>query len=196
MSAESTIRLVAGLPLVGIMLLAMGCGGETKPRSVEEINAERNDLPALFMTKSGKQIKAPKSSAVFLDEASGELAWPVYECTNPDCPGRVEDKPHLFIWTDPRFYVSDEGKMESRDFETIQQWREAVAEAGSYREPTCEKCLEMRNQASETPEESQKYSQFPRRYVLPETAKRMEELDAEHQERIDYINRRISGEQP
>lgn len=177
-----------------ILLVVAGCGGDTKPRSVEEIGAERDRLPGLFMTESGKRVEAERSQGVFVDEASSELAWPVYECTNPSCPGRSDDQPHLFIWPDPRFFVTPEGTLGTTVFETAQQWREAVEAAGGHRQPTCEKCLEIRNPSGETPEESQTYAEYPRRYVLPETAKRMQELDAEHQKRIDYINQRISGE--
>ncbi len=177
------------------MLLLAGCSGEVKPRSVKEIDAERQTLPGLFMTPSGKQIKAPGNQGVFVDPSSHELAWPVYECTNPACPGRGADgQPHLFIWTDPRFFVADDGSLGTREFKTIQEWREAVAAAGGHREPTCDKCLAIRQPASESPEESQRYSEYPRRYVLPETAQRKEELDAEHQARIEYIKARTQGE--
>ena len=186
---STTARIVA----CGLIVIAVfGCGGETKPRSVEAINAERDHLPGLFMTESGRRIEADKSQGVFVDK--GELAWPVYECTNPDCPGRTETEPHLFVWPDPRFYVAADGTLGTKNFETAQEWREAVAAAGGHRQPTCDKCLELRDLASETPEESQKYAEYPRRYVLPKTAQRMLELDAEHQKRIEYINQRISGQ--
>ena len=177
-----------------ILLFLMGCAGDAKPRSVEEISAERDRLPGLFMTESGKRVEAEKSRGVFVDESSGELAWPVYECTNPACPGRSGDQSHLFIWPDPRFHVQSDGTLGTKTFETAQQWREAVEAARGHRQPTCQKCLETRNPAGETPEESQRYAEYPRRYVLPETAQRMLELDEEHQQRIDYINGRISGQ--
>ncbi len=172
----------------------IGCGGETKPRSVEEINAERQTLPGLFITASGQRIEAPRDSGVFVDEASGELAWPAYACTNPDCPGRNGEVPHLFIWSDPRFYVAEDGTLGTRQFNTAQEYRDAAAQAGTDRQPTCNECLKIRNLETETPEEGQKYSEYPRQYVLPATRQRELELDAEHQERIEYIEARIRAE--
>ncbi len=185
-------RYILGCSLV---LLVAGCGSEPKPRSVDEINAAREALPTLYMTASGKRIEAPRSQGVFVDKESRELAWPAYECTNPDCPGRSPDgEPHLFVWEDARLFVTPEGTLGSRKFETAQQWRDAVAEAGGDRQPTCKKCVGIRDLDAETPEEGQKYSEYPRQYKLPRTREMEKQLDAEHQERIEYINRRISGE--
>jgi hypothetical protein len=178
---------------LSLFVVLGGCGGgPDKPRSMEEIDQERTSLPALFLTKSGHRVIAPGNRGVFVDEESGEIAWPAYECGNPNCPGKGENgEPAVFYWGEPRFYLKEDGALGARDFETAQDWRDALAAEGGTQEPTCPHCLKIRHIAAESQTESQQYSEWAQQHVLPETAARRKELDAERQARIDYINKRM-----
>lgn len=183
-------RMIWLLVLLGCSLPA--CNEDVKPRSLEEIEAERMALPALFITTSGKPIQAPANLGLFVDEASREIAWPAYACDNPQCPARKPDgQPHLFTWQDPRFFVTPEGKLGTREFATLNAWREAVAQAGGFREPTCPECFKNRRPATETPQDREKFNNYVRRYDPPESIARRKELDAQWQERKSYIEQRI-----
>ena len=173
----------------------LGCRAETKPMSLEEIEAERMALPALYISQSGKQLRAPGNSGVLIDEATREIVWPAYACNNPDCPGKSpKGEPCLFPWPDPRFYVTPEGTLGTHTFTTAEAWSKAAAEAGTHQQPTCPACLKLRNLASESEAERQKYSQFVARYELPETIARRAELDAMWKERKAYIEQRTQGQ--
>jgi hypothetical protein len=170
------------------------CRGETKPRSLAEIDAERMSLPALYITTSGKHVTARGDLGVFVDQQSREIAWPAYTCENPQCPGRKQTgEPLLFTWQDPRFYVTPDGTLGTRDFATLNEWREAVQQAGGFREPTCPECFKSRNPQSETPEERETYSNFVRRYDSPETIARRKQLDEERETRRAFIERRTQS---
>jgi hypothetical protein len=129
---------------------------EPVPRSRDEIFKQRLTLPALYLTApSHKRIIAPAGLALFTkDKETGEMIWPALYCTNPDCPGRREGEPLLFIEPDAGF--------------------------------ACPQCVAKRNRATESAEVRQQYINWVRPYVLPETAKKLKELDAELQNRIEY----------
>ena len=51
--------------------------------------------------------------------------------------------------------------------------------------PTCPKCLEVRDLASESDEDRQKYQDWAKLYELPETAARRAELEEAYQEAFE-----------
>jgi len=173
-------------PCMALILTCVSCA-EQKPRSLEEIRAEQQNLPTLYLTKTGERVVAPGSKGVVVCDETKEIALPAYQCNNPDCPGRSEDgEPVLFSIPDPRFYVTVEGEVGEHSFDSP----EVMNFSGSY-ELECPKCLASRNKSAETPEQSQQYLRWCQPYELPESAKRREELEEEHKARVDYINRRI-----
>ncbi len=189
---------VNSLPLLGcLVLVTIFCiAGCAKPRTMEEIDAERRDLPALYLTeKSLKHVEAASSAGLFVDEATGEICYPAYECANPDCPGLSADgKRHLFIHRDVLVSVGAGGEFKWEPIPAGQDPLEYIRSKGGHKSPTCDKCLENRNLESESDEEEQQYGQWAQPYELPETAKRREELDAEHQEAYEAREALRQGE--
>ena len=172
---------------VTTLLACTSCGGEQKPRSLEEISREQMELPALYITESGERVRAPGNQGVVIHESSGEIAWRSFACHNPDCPGRGRDgEPYLFPMPDPRFYVKEDGSLGSREFDSPEDWN-----WDQDFELACPKCLELRNRAGESSEERLQYLEWCQLYVLPETEQRVEQLKQEYQARVEYINRRI-----
>jgi hypothetical protein len=162
--------------VVGLALLA-GC---SKPppqtRTTEQIFAEQQQLPAVYLTETGDRITAPKGKGAFVDEKSGKLAWPALACNRPDCPGRSSGgQPQLFIAPDPAMYVGPDGKIAldpKRDTGPQPQFGQ------------CPACWKQRNPAAETAAQQQQYRAWVAPYVLPETAERLAELEAERKRRV------------
>ena len=75
---------------------------EPAPRSRREIYKQVLELPAVYLTeKTHKRVIAPTGRGLFwVDAETGETCWPALYCTNPDCPGRREGEPLLFIEPD------------------------------------------------------------------------------------------------
>jgi hypothetical protein len=173
-------RKSASLLLIAI---ALGClpscsKQEPPPRSRDEIFRERMELPALYITaKSHKQVTAPAGKGMFIDAETGELCWHALACTNPDCPGRQDGEPYLFIEPDQGFYIKSD--------KTV-GYNLAAARAAQWSDGTCPKCATIRNRAAESPEVRQRYVNWARPYVLPETAERMKALDEELKRCITY----------
>ncbi len=180
------------LALLPLLVCSLSCSGPDRPRSRSQIQAEREKLPGLYITESGKRITAPMNKGMVLDESSGEIAWPAHQCTNPNCPAREGDDPHLFIWPDPRFEVI-QGAIQPIDIPTLQELNARLKEKGFPPEALCPECLKNRDPASETSKEQQQYRDWSSLYVLPETAERQKALDEEAKARKEYIKRRISG---
>jgi hypothetical protein len=148
-------------------LLLVGCGRE--PRTRDEIFQERLSLPQLYLTAdSHQQVTASGTKGVFVDADSGEICFRAKECLNPDCPGFSGGKPVLFFDVDPTKVIQPDGSI-GDDASKI----DLDLVAG------CPECLRQRKLRTETPEEQQKYIQWSRPHILPETAKREAELDAE-----------------
>ena len=149
-----------------VVLLLVGCG---KPRTRDDIFQERVNLPKLYLTgDTSKEVVDSGSKGIFVDPESGEICFEAKECHNPDCPGLSGGKKYLFIDADPTVVITPDGK---------------IGADPSKMDPNaiggCPKCLEKRTPASETPEQKQQYIKWSQPHVLPETAKRLEELDAE-----------------
>lgn len=184
---------------VSVLLCAIGfctsCAKEElKPRTAPQITQDRMSLPMLCLTKSGKEIIVPGATAgrAVLDKTTGELAYPARICANPDCPGEGNGvRPYLFIWEDPTVFINDEDKsVGTLEPKSNEDFFDMCKEKGVQPNPTCPACLKSRNLAAESEEEAQKYRQWVRPYVLPETARRLKKLDEEHKRRIEELKRR------
>ena len=160
-----------------------GCG-ETPPKTLEELYSDERQLPAVFiMAESGEQIIVPGDRGVFVDDATGELCWPALTCDNPNCPARSNgNKPYLFFAADKAVYAKPDG--------SIGYDHTKVTEADNFF-GNCPECLKIRDVESETDEQRQQYSNWARPYVLPETAKRREELAAARQKREAELQERM-----
>jgi hypothetical protein len=174
-----TAPLLSGL--IGCMVLA-GCG---KDRSIQEIEKEERSLDALYLTaETGKEITAPGNKGVFVDQETGELCYPAYMCANPDCPGKKSgDRPFLFIHRDVLVRVGPGGKVVRDEIPPGKDPVEFIKSRGGFPAPTCPACWEVRKARAETPAQKQQFIDWARPYTLPETAKRMEELEQEYQQR-------------
>ena len=128
-------------------------------------------------TKSHKQVIAPGGRGVFIDPETGEVCWPALVCNNPNCPGRRNGEPFLFCEADPGVYVKS-GKTLGYDM--------AASQAAPHLGTGCPRCAANRNFATETAEVRKQYINWVQPYVLPETAEKMKQLDAELQKRAAY----------
>ena len=166
------------LGLIGCMVLA-GCG---KERPLPEIEKEERSLDALYLTaETGKEITAPANKGVFVDEETGELCYPAYTCVNPDCPAKKSgDRPFLFIHRDVLTRVGPGGKVVEDEIPPGKDPAEFIQSRGGFLAPTCPACWEVRKGRSETPAQKQQFIDWVRPYVLPQTAKRMKELEQEY----------------
>ena len=130
-----------------------GCA-ESRPKTLEELYDEERKLPAVFITaESGTRVIAPGDQGVFVDEKTGEIAWRALTCTNPDCPAQKPqgEEPFLFIAPDPAIIAEPDG--------TLGYDRSLVDEADNYY-GNCPECLKVRNLASESDKDRQRYSNF------------------------------------
>jgi hypothetical protein len=161
---------------VCVVLLLVGCAEPPPPtRSVDEIFAEQRQLPVLYLTESGERITAPGGKGVFVDPKSGKLAWPALACNRPDCPGRTKDEPVLFIAPDPAMYVGDDGKI------AFDPKRDPGPQPGFGQ---CPACWKTRHLSEETSARQQQFRAWVAPYVLPETARRLAELETERKRRL------------
>ncbi len=168
--------------LCALLAIASLAGCAKKHRPLDAIEAEKRDLPALYLTeKSLKHVTAPVSVGMHVDKATGELCYQPFECTNPDCPGRTPEGNFLFVHRDVSLSVGPDGEIiygsppEGVDYKTY------VESRGGHMTPTCPKCLEKRNLATETDAQRQQYQAWVRPYELPATVQRRAELEEEYQ---------------
>ena len=163
--------------------IAVGCG-ESKPRPRKEIIQEQVQLDKLYITgKSAKRIVAPGDKGVFIDPETNEIAFPAVQCHNPDCPARKEGgEGRIFAIVDPTLAVESDGRIWSD---------EKRAGAPDEYLGQCPDCLKIRDFKSESPEQKQKYIDYVKPYVLPESAARNEELEKELILRQEMIKDRV-----
>lgn len=172
------------MSLVGLSLCAVVfagcCGGDRQPqtRTRDEILQEQSSLPTLYLTQeSRKRVTAPKSKGLFVDPDTGELCWKALACQRPDCPGRSADgEPFLFITVDPAMFAEADGTV---GFDPTRKGDDDPESRGH-----CPKCWEQRTPDTETAEQAQQYRDWIVPYVLPSTAARQAELEAELQRRV------------
>lgn len=177
-------RVLWALGLVCLSASAMaGCGAQDDtPRSEDRILEERQSLPAVFLTvKTGKRVLAPGDRTFLFDKTSGEAAWRALACPAADCPGRGSDgQPFLYIAPDLGIEVTESG---------------ARPASKAVQDPSlgyCPECWAKKNLAKAPAAELLKYANA-QPYVLPESAKREAELDAELKRRIEYVNKLRGG---
>jgi len=165
------LRFVLTLPAAGLLLFFASCGKE--PRTSDDIFQDQMQLPTVYFTaETNTRVIAPQGNSLFVDETTGELAWPAMACHNPDCPGRGPDgEMHLFICPQPGYYAEPDGSV---GYDPSRASTTAVKTAG-----LCPECLKGRNPNRLTQDERQQFINWVRPYVLPETAARIHELDAE-----------------
>ncbi len=183
MSARS---LTIGMPWKSPRLLLvtlLACGGvigcaESDPPSTEELFQQQMDLPAVYLTSvTGTRIIAPSRDNPFVDPKTGEVAWLAMSCENPDCPGRTAEEPFLFIAPNMGVRISADGTFTS-DPRQGKPFAVAPPNAPFLITPFgCPQCMTLRKVGSESAAQKQKYNAWVRPYVLPETAKKMKELD-------------------
>lgn len=174
---------------------AAGCGGSGSegPRPLKVIEAERRALPALYLAeKTGRRVTAPTTKGPFVDDETGEICYPAYQCTNPKCPGRGTDgEPVLFIHRDPLLRVDENGKIVRDQGPAGVDPATYLRRLGGFLSPTCPECLKHRSLATESRKTRDQYLSWAQPYVLPETARRMKELDAERKTRFEKWRKRI-----
>ena len=144
-------------------------------------------LPAVQTARqtaeTGKEITAPINKGVFVDEETGELAFPAYGCQNPDCPGEKKNgRPFLFIHRDVLIEgVDDQGNAIYGEIPAGQDSLEFIRSRGGFLNPTCPACFKNRTPGSETEAQKQQYMQWAQPYAPPKTAKQDAALEAEYQ---------------
>ena len=160
-------------------------GCKKKVRSLRHIEAETRSLPGLYLTAdTNREVIAPVNLGVFVDEETGELCFPAYECKNPDCPGEPKgDRPYLFIHRDVLVKVGPDGEILYEDLPEEADPEEYYRSRGSYWVPTCPACMQNRNLAQETEEERRKYRLWVKPYELPDALRQRQELEREYQRR-------------
>ena len=153
--------------------LWIGCGEKEKPRTRDVVFQEIQTLPVLYLTgKTRKEVIAAGDKGNFVDDKTGEICWRVMECGNPDCSGRAADgKPLKFITPDPAMYAKPDG--------SIGYDEEKSKQAENMAGGACPECLKKRNLKTESNADRNKYAKWVKVHVLPESAKRKEELEAE-----------------
>lgn len=150
--------------------------GEEYYFHLKEFSVVRDKIPGTFMTPSGRRVVGPWKVPRF--EYDGEIAWPIYECTKADCPGRESGADHgyLFILPDARYTVGSDAAQVSRQ----QDQEEQRSGGGSYEEKlaaaqfVCPKCRERGR-----PSRQEALRQEFRRYELPEAESMWSALDDE-----------------
>ncbi len=186
-------HLVIGSALLWLLVGGMGC---TKLRTLEEIEADKREIPAVYMTeKTNTEVIAPAGLGLHIDPATKEICYQPHECTNPNCPGRGADG-KLFRFVHRNVLVSA-----GADGNFVYEQIPHGADPGKYIEskggrvmPTCPQCLEKRNLKSESEAERAQYNAWVRSYVSPETEKRRAELEAEYQEAYKALQKKRRGE--
>ena len=177
------------------LLLLIGIIGCAEPRTLEEIEADQRNLPVLYLTEETlTEVQAPADAGLFVDEATGELAYRAYECQNPECPGRGADgSPHLFIHRDVLASADAKGEITWSQVPEGETPQDYIRSLGGYLAPTCPKCVELRDLENETDEHRQQYQAWAQLHELEETATRRAELEAEYKEAFEARERVRQG---
>lgn len=88
------------IAVCGLVLGAMfGCG---RPRPTQQIIVEQAALPQLYMSAKGNRRIEPGNKGAFVDATTGEKFYRAVVCANPNCPGRSNAEPFLFVVPDDR----------------------------------------------------------------------------------------------
>lgn len=168
------VFVIIGLGVVVAVLAVIYFWNASKPKpptSLREAMAQRDELPALFLTaKTGQRVIAPSDREVFVDKKSGELCWRARMCDNEKCPSKTTGpEPFLFITSHAGMHIKPDGTL-GEDEKLTQK---AAADVRTF---ACPACLKIRNLAAETDAQRMMYDGWVRVYVLPETAKKLEAM--------------------
>lgn len=176
--------------MVAVLSSAAGCSGKLdRPRTRDDIARDRLTVDTLFITADGRQrINQPLNPyrALVIDAAAGTIAWPAWQCNNPDCPGRGADgTPFVFPWPDPFMSVQPDGTLTTRQPDMPAEQRLF----DDFATQKCPACLAKRTPATESKEQAQQYKDWCQVHVTQAAARRIAELDRE-------LQRMISGLKP
>ncbi|MCG8587625.1 MAG: SH3 domain-containing protein [Pirellulales bacterium] len=124
-----------------------------KPRLLHDIVVERLNVNQLYLTeKTHKEVIAPAKLLTPVDPETGEKCFPALTCYNPDCPGKSDatgERPYLFTTSAAHMKVQ------------------------------CPACARSHAPATRTLAERARYRAWIKPYRLPESAARLEQLEAE-----------------
>lgn len=177
------------------VLLGAVLAGCSEPRTLEEIEAEMRTLPTLYLTEESRQrVTAPATKGMHVHEETGEIAYQPYECLNPNCPGRTPEGNYLFVHRNVLVTLDEEGNFVYGTVPEGADYTEYVESKGGFVQPTCPKCLELRDRETENEEEKKQYQEWVRPYELPETVKRRQQLEKEHEEAHARLEKKRRGE--
>jgi hypothetical protein len=111
---QKTILLIA---VVALFVTACGGGnkGKLEGQKSNEILEQKAEFLVLYMAKSGVKKFAPDGQPFVHDPIVNKIYWRVMECTRPTCPGRIEERPHLFIVSDNSVSVDEGGAIVYED---------------------------------------------------------------------------------
>jgi hypothetical protein len=176
-----------------VVAFAVGCA---KTRTLEEIEADKRDVPGLYLTeKTNQEVIAPAGLGLHVDAATGEICYQPHECVNPDCPGRPADgKPNLFVHRNVLVSLGPDGKFVYEQVPAGVDPVKHIESKGGHAFPTCPHCLKHRDLAGETDAQRKQYQAWVRPYVLPESEKRREELETEYQAAYQALQKKRRGE--
>ena len=187
-------RMTWSMLAVSLLIGLASCGAGKPPRlrTPAEIEADRRQLPTMYLTtKKLKKVIAPINALPFSDKESKEVCWPAYCCTNPNCPGKdqgTDGDPYVFNHVDPLVEVGPGNEITRVELPQGTDVYAEMRKRGGFAEPTCPECFKIRSRASVDATlkgnptayaERQKYRAWVKPYYPPETQKRMQELDAE-----------------
>jgi hypothetical protein len=143
---------------IGILLGGLpSCSKEDPlPRSRDEIFRQRMELPAVYLTAK---------SHTRITAPAGRGMFFVDPETGEKC------------W--PALFCTNPGCPGRRDGEPLL----FIEPDANY---ACPRCAAIRKVAAETEADRQQYINWVRPYVLPETAEKLKQLDAELQKRVEY----------
>lgn len=167
-----------------LLPLLAGCGDPPPTPTLQGMYDEERTLPAVFLVEgTNEQVILPGDRGAWAHE--GKLAWIAMTCTNPDCPGAGAAEPVLFTDPNPAVVLNADGTL---------GYGRSQTPSTSKLPGNCPECLELRDLASETAEDRQKYLEFVRPYVLPGTDERRAELAAARKARQEALRQRMSRE--
>jgi pSer/pThr/pTyr-binding forkhead associated (FHA) protein len=177
------------LSVLGIVLWVSMClstpppSARSAPQTRDEIFQEKVSLPTLYLTEKTKQrVVTAGSQENFVDKKTGKICWRAFECRNPDCPAKAADRnSYLFIIPEPGVFLTPDGTL---GFD--QEVAKKVIESGNS--GGCPECLKIRDLKSESSSIRERYASYVQPHVLPETAKRLKELNEEYKRRVEWDN--------
>ena len=152
-----------------------------EPRTRDELHEAQERLPRLFLTHDTwtRVIVVSGNMRPHRDSGTGEMCSAAQGCYNPDCPGRGEDgEPFGFI-------------AEGRNLAPQPVDDPSSPGAEFARDPyklgvVCPACIKIRDLASETTADRERYARWIHAHELPENRERIREITEERRRRIAW----------